>query len=214
MKFIKQMKKNLNEAQWVKWYWKWYFIALLFIALFFAALTVGWLGFMPSFEELENPKSKLASEVISADQKVLGSFYLENRSNVHYSELSPWLIKALIATEDFRFEQHSGIDGRALVRVLIGMVTGTNKGGGSTITQQLAKNLFPREEHHTLFGTGFAKLKEWITAIKLERNYTKEEILALYLNTVDFGSLAYGVKSASKTTKEFLSAVAKTVSAS
>ncbi len=193
------MKKNRNENEWVKWYWKWYFIGLLFMALFFTALTIGWLGFMPSFEELENPKSKLASEVISADQKVLGSFYLENRSNIHYSELSPWLIKALIATEDFRFEQHSGIDGIALFRVFKGMLTGTNKGGGSTITQQLAKNLFPREQHYTIFGTGFAKLKEWITAIKLERNYTKEEILALYLNTVDFGSLAYGVKSASRT---------------
>jgi penicillin-binding protein 1A len=193
------MKKNRNENQWVKWYWKWYFIGLLFMALFFTALSIGWLGFMPSFEELENPKSKLASEVISADQKVLGSYYLENRSNIHYSELSPLIIKALIATEDFRFEQHSGIDGIALFRVFKGMATGTNKGGGSTITQQLAKNLFPREHHYTIIGTGFAKLKEWITAIKLERNYTKEEILALYLNTVDFGSLAYGVKSASRT---------------
>jgi penicillin-binding protein 1A len=193
------MKKGLTENEWVKRFWKWYFITLLFIALFFTALSLGWLGFMPSFEELENPKSKLASEVISADQKTLGSFYLENRSNIHYSELSPWLVKALIATEDFRFEQHSGIDGRALFRVFVGMITGTNKGGGSTITQQLAKNLFPRERYYTIFGTGYAKLKEWITAIRLERNYTKEEILALYLNTVDFGSLAYGVKSASKT---------------
>jgi penicillin-binding protein 1A len=193
------MKKTRNENDWVKWYWKWYLIALLFIVLFFVALSVGWLGFMPSFEELENPKSKLASEIISADQKVLGSFYLENRSNVHYSELSPWLVKALIATEDFRFEQHSGIDGKALVRVALGMMTGTNKGGGSTITQQLAKNLFPREQHFSFIGTGFSKLKEWITAIKLERNYTKEEILALYLNTVEFGSLTYGVKSAAKT---------------
>lgn len=193
------MKKNLNENEWVKRFWKTFAFFLLFLALFFTALSIGWLGFMPSFEELENPKSKLASEVISADQKVMGSFYLENRSNIHYSELSPWLVKALIATEDFRFEKHSGIDGRALVRVFIGMITGTNKGGGSTITQQLAKNLFPRQHHYTLIGTGFAKLKEWITAIKLERNYTKEEILALYLNTVDFGSLAYGIKSASKT---------------
>ncbi len=189
----------MNENEWVKWFWKWFFISLLFIVLFFTLLSLGWLGFMPSFEELENPKSKLASEVISADQKVLGSFYLENRSNIHYSELSPWLVKALIATEDFRFEKHSGIDEKAMVRVFIGMITGTNKGGGSTITQQLAKNLFPREQHYTIFGTGFAKLKEWVTAIRLERNYTKEEILALYLNTVDFGSLAYGVKSASKT---------------
>ncbi len=167
--------------------------------LFFVFLSVGWLGFMPTFEELENPKSKLASEVISADQKTLGSFYLENRSNIHYSELSPWLVKALIATEDARFEKHSGIDGKAIARAVIGMITNKDKGGGSTITQQLAKNLFPREQHYTIFGVAYAKLKEWITAIKLERNYTKEEILALYLNTVDFGSLAFGIKSASKT---------------
>lgn len=188
-----------DEHSWVKWFWKRYFLFLAFLAVFFFLLSMGWLGFMPSFEELENPKSKLASEVISADQKLLGSFYIENRSNVHYNELSPWLVKALIATEDVRFEQHSGIDGKALLRAIFGMVTHTDKGGGSTITQQLAKNLFPRSSHFPIIGTAFSKLKEWIVAIKLERNYTKEEILALYLNTVDFGSLAYGVKSASKT---------------
>jgi penicillin-binding protein 1A len=193
------MKKNLTEDEWVKRFWKTFLFSLLFLAAFFTALSLGWLGFMPSFEELENPKSKLASEVISADQKVLGSFYLENRSNVHYSELSPWLVKALIATEDARFEKHSGIDGKAIARAFFGMVTNSDKGGGSTITQQLAKNLFPRKHYYTVFGTAYAKLKEWITAIRLERNYTKEEILALYLNTVDFGSLAFGVKSAAKT---------------
>jgi len=193
------MKKKLNEKDWIKRLWKTFILFLLFLALFFTALSLGWLGFMPSFEELENPKSKLASEVISADQKLLGSFYLENRSNIHYSELSPWLVKALIATEDSRFEKHSGIDSKAIARAVIGMITGTDKGGGSTITQQLAKNLFPRQHYYTIFGTGYAKLKEWITAIRLERNYTKEEILALYLNTVDFGSLAFGIKSASKT---------------
>lgn len=192
-------KKGLDENAWVKRFWKWYLVSLIIAALFFIALSIGWLGFMPSFEELENPKSKLASEVISADQKVLGSFYIENRSNVHYSELSPWLVKALIATEDVRFEQHSGIDGKALARVIFGVITNSGQGGGSTITQQLAKNLFPRRHYRTFIGTAYAKLREWITAIKLERNYTKEEILALYLNTVDFGSLAYGVKSASKT---------------
>jgi len=192
-------KNDLDENGWVKRFWKWYVISLVGAALFFIALSIGWLGFMPSFEELENPKSKLASEVISADQKVLGSYYIENRSNVHYSELSPWLVKALIATEDSRFEQHSGIDGKALVRAIFGVITNSEQGGGSTITQQLAKNLFPRKHYHTFIGTGYAKLREWITAIKLERNYTKEEILALYLNTVDFGSLAFGVKSASKT---------------
>lgn len=99
-------------------------------------------GFMPSFEELENPKSNLASEVISADQELLGKYYIENRSNIHYSDLSPNLVNAIIATEDSRYEKHSGIDVKALFRVTFGLVTGSNKGGGSTITQQLAKNLF------------------------------------------------------------------------
>lgn len=193
------MKKKLNEKDWIKRFWITYVCSLVFISLFFIALSLGWLGFMPSFQELENPKSNLASEVISADQKVLGGFYIENRSNVHYYELSPWIVKALIATEDARFEKHSGIDGKALMRVVFGMVTNTDKGGGSTITQQLAKNLFPRRHYYTPIGMGFAKLREWITAIKLERNYTKEEIAALYLNTVDFGSLAFGIKSAAKT---------------
>ncbi len=193
------MKKNLNEDDWIKRFWVTFTCSLVFIALFFTALSLGWLGFMPSFQELENPKSYLASEVISADQKVLGSFFIENRSNVHYYELSPWVVKALIATEDARFEKHSGIDGKALMRVLFGMVTNTDQGGGSTITQQLAKNLFPRHNYSTILGTGYAKLREWITAIKLERNYTKEEIAALYLNTVEFGSQSFGIKAAART---------------
>ena len=156
---------------------------------------------MPSFEELENPKSNQASEVISADQVVLGTYYIENRSNVHYNELSPYIINALIATEDSRFEKHSGIDTRGLFRVMFKniLIGQKSAGGGSTITQQLAKNLFPRKKHENKLTLIFAKLKEWITAIKLERNYTKDEILAMYLNTVDFGSNAFGIKSASKT---------------
>lgn len=198
---IKQKYKgrNLKESEWVKRFWKTYAFSFIGIILFFFMLSMGWLGFMPSFEELENPSNSLAAQVISADQVELGSFYIENRTNVHYEDLSPWLVKALVATEDARFEKHSGIDVQALARAVFGVAISTNKGGGSTITQQLAKNLFPRDEHYTRFGTAFAKLKEWITAVKLERNYTKQEIIALYLNTVDFGSLAFGVKSAAKT---------------
>lgn len=192
-------RKNLTEKDWIKRFWITFIASLVFIALFFTALSNGWLGFMPSLADLENPESKLASEVISADQKSLGAYYIENRTNVHYNELSPWIVKALIATEDARFSKHSGIDGKALLRVFFGMITGTDKGGGSTITQQLAKNLFPRTHYHTILGTGYAKLREWVTAIKLEKNFTKEEILALYLNTVDFGSQAYGIRSAAKT---------------
>jgi len=191
--------KQLKIGDWIKRFWISFVVFLCFIALLFFAISIGWLGFMPSFEELENPKSNLASEVISADQELLGKYYIENRSNVHYADLSPALVNALIATEDARFRNHSGIDGRAMIRVLFGMITKSNKGGGSTITQQLAKNLFPRKEHSNIFSTGFSKLKEWITAIKLERNYTKEEIIAMYFNTVDFGSNSFGIKSAAKT---------------
>jgi len=161
---------------------------------------MGWFGFMPTFEELENPKSNLASEVYSADQVLLGKYYIENRTLSHYNELSPYLVNALIATEDARFTEHSGIDFRSLFRVLIGVATfNKGAGGGSTITQQLAKNLFPRQENPGFFSLVFRKFKEWIIAIKLERNYTKEEIIAMYLNTVDFGSQSFGIKSAAKT---------------
>lgn len=184
---------------WLKRFWILYFAILGFIFLFFTAMSLGLLGFMPSFEELENPKSNLASEVISADQEVMGKYYIENRSNVHYSDLSPNLVNAIVATEDSRFHSHSGVDVKALFRVSYGILTGSNKGGGSTITQQLAKNLFPRKANRTFFETVFIKLKEWVTAIKLERNYTKEEIIAMYFNTVDFGSNSFGIKSAAKT---------------
>ncbi len=172
----------------------------LAIILFFLFLSLGWLGFMPSFEELENPRSLQASEVISDDGQVLGYIGLENRSNITYDQLSPNLINALIATEDVRFLKHSGIDPRSLGRVLFKTIFGGNRssGGGSTITQQLAKNLFPRE-HKSKLGTVFSKFKEWVVAVKLEHNYSKQEIMAMYFNTVDFGSNAYGIKTASKT---------------
>jgi penicillin-binding protein 1A len=154
---------------------------------------------MPTFEELENPKSNLASEIYSADGKLLGTYYIENRSNIHFRDLSPNLINALIAAEDIRFEKHSGIDGKALVRVVIGVLSGNTRGGGSTITQQLAKNLFPRKRNPSILDLTVAKFKEWITATKLERNYSKEEIIAMYFNTVPFGSQSYGIKAAAKT---------------
>jgi penicillin-binding protein 1A len=154
---------------------------------------------MPSFEELENPKSNLATEIISSDNKVMGKYFIENRSNIHYQELSPNAINALIATEDIRFEKHSGVDMRAVFRMVFGVFTGTSKGGASTITQQLAKNLFPRQKNPSKMNLAITKLKEWITAIKLERNYSKDEILAMYLNTVDFGNQSFGIKSASRT---------------
>lgn len=170
------------------------------IFLFFFGLSMGWLGFMPSFEELENPRSNQATEVISSDGEILGFIGLENRSNITYDQLSPNLINALIATEDVRFFKHSGIDARSLGRVLVKTLLGrhSNSGGGSTITQQLAKNLFPRERKRSL-GLVYSKFKEWIVAVKLEHNYSKEEIITMYFNTVDFGSNAFGIKTAAKT---------------
>ncbi|MEI6433833.1 MAG: transglycosylase domain-containing protein [Bacteroidota bacterium] len=190
---------NSQTRKYLKGFWISFTAIIILIALFFVAVTYGVFGKMPSFEELENPKSNLATEIISCDGKLLGKYYIENRSNTPFQELSPNVINALIATEDARFEKHSGIDAIAIFRVVWGMATGMSKGGGSTITQQLAKNLFPRKQDRSLVETALIKFKEWITAIKLERNYSKDEILAMYLNTVDFGSQSYGIKSAAKT---------------
>ncbi len=197
----KSSGNSTNFKIYVKRFWIFVASAFLFIVLLFTMLSLGWLGFMPSFEELENPKSNLASEIITADQQILGKYYIENRSNTHYNELSPALINALIATEDARFEKHSGVDMRSIFRVLGKTIIGRNKssGGGSTITQQLAKNLFPRDKNQYKILMVFTKLKEWIVAAKLERNYTKEEIIAMYFNTVDFGSNSFGIKTAART---------------
>ncbi len=179
-------------------FWMIVVILFLFTVLFFYGVARGWFGAMPSFAELENPKSNLASQVISSDGVLLGTFFIENRSNVDYRDISPNLINAIIAIEDVRFEKHSGIDQRALARVAFGVLTGNSKGGGSTITQQLAKNLFPRGNLNTP-QLILRKFQEWITAVKLERTYSKEEIIAMYLNTVFYGHNAYGIKSAAAT---------------
>lgn len=197
-------KSKKNDSQfkfYIKRFWIIYTFIFLFIVLLFTFLSLGWLGFMPSFEELENPKSNLASEIITSDQQILGKYYIENRSNSHYQELSPSLINALIATEDARFEKHSGVDTRSILRVIGKTIIGRQKssGGGSTITQQLAKNLFPRKKNQSVFMMVITKFKEWITAAKLERNYSKEEIIAMYFNTVDFGSNSFGIKTAART---------------
>ncbi len=172
---------------------------LAFLILFFICVATGIFGTMPTFDELENPKTNLATEIYSCDGKLLGSYYVENRSNVRYSELSPYLPEALISIEDERFTEHSGIDEKALFRVAFGVLTGKKKGGGSTITQQLAKNLFPRGENLSTPRLVLRKFQEWITATKLEHNYSKEEIIAMYLNTVAFGHNAFGIRSAAKT---------------
>ena len=172
---------------------------LLLIVLFFFCVAKGIFGTMPTFEELENPRTNLATEIISADGKILGTYYYENRSNVRYAELSRYMPEALISIEDERFTEHSGIDERALFRVAFGVLTGRKKGGGSTITQQLAKNLFPRGENLSKPKLVLRKFQEWITATKLEHNYSKEEIVAMYLNTVAFGHNAFGIRAAAST---------------
>ncbi len=191
-------KPNTGANRLISFMWFSFVGGVIFVGLFFYTISIGLLGFMPSFEELENPKSNLASEIYSADQVLLGKYYIENRSNIGFDELSPYLVEALVATEDARFYEHSGIDLRALARVFKGVITGNRAGGGSTVTQQLAKNLFPRQQLSKLELVS-QKLKEWVIAVKLEYNYTKNEILAMYLNTVTFGSNSYGIKTAAKT---------------
>lgn len=172
-------------------------VALVIILIF--SIGLGLFGKLPSFRDLENPKSNLASDVISDDGAVLGSYYVQNRSNVRYDQISPNVINALIATEDIRYYSHSGIDFKRVFTIVFYNLMG-NKQGASTITQQLAKNLFPRQGVNGFFSTVIVKFKEWIIALKLERNYTKEEIITMYLNTVDFGSYnSFGIKSASQT---------------
>ena len=170
--------------------------------LAFFAIWNGWIGYMPDIEDLQNPISRFATQVYSSDGKVLGTWNLnkENRIVIPYKKMSPYLIKALVATEDERFYEHSGIDFRALGRAIVkrGLLGQTNAGGGSTITQQLAKQLYSEKASSTLERL-LQKPIEWVIAVKLERNYTKEEIIALYLNYFDFLHNAVGIKTAANT---------------
>ncbi len=191
-------EEKVNFKKYVFWFWS---VVLFFIAgvfLFFFLIANGKLGFMPSFEELENPKNVLASEIYFDDGKVLDRYFIrENRTFVDYNNLPPHLIDALIATEDVRFFKHSGIDLRGLVRVVKGIITNnSSSGGGSTLSQQLAKMLFPRDRFTSKFELVLRKFKEWVIAVKLERSYTKEEIILMYLNKYDYLNNAVGIKSA------------------
>ena len=185
------------------WFWSIYGFCVLAVAIFFILLSYGVLGFMPTFEDLENPKSSLASDVISEDGVTFGKFYVENRSQVEFEDLSPYLVNALISTEDERFYDHAGIDFRGLLRVLVKTaILQQDAGGGSTITQQMAKLLFHADKEHlaqTKWERYTQKIKEWVIAVKLERSYTKEEIITMYLNRVAFIYDAYGIESAAWT---------------
>ena len=171
-----------------------------FIGLFLVVslTSIGFFGPLPTFEQLENPKNNLATEIISEDGVLLGKYFFENRSNVKYHELPENLINALISTEDIRYMSHSGIDVRSLARAIFGLISGgKSSGGASTITQQLAKMLFTEKPSSGLQRV-MQKFKEWIIAIRLERQYTKDEILAMYLNRYDWVNNAVGIKSAAQ----------------
>ena len=190
----------------IKWFWILFTVP---VASFMLLIGLVWaFADIPSFEELESPDSKLATQVIADDGRtILSTFHIENRSYVRYDELSPNLVYAAVATEDVRFFKHSGIDFKSLGRVLFKTLLGgvSRQGGGSSITQQLAKTLYPRADVSSRIpGVSkvkmvWIKLKEWITAVKLERNYTKDEIMTMYMNQVFFGSNAYGIKAAAQT---------------
>ncbi|MCF8357680.1 MAG: transglycosylase domain-containing protein [Prolixibacteraceae bacterium] len=191
-------KKNFRK--YARGLWIMVGLLVVLIVVFFYFIAAGKLGFMPSFEELENPKSMVASEIISGDNELLGKFYQhENRTLVEFDDLSPNLVNALIATEDERFYKHSGIDFRGLLRVVKGVITrDTGSGGGSTISQQLAKLLFPRESNRGI-RLVIRKFREWVIAVKLEKRYTKEEIITMYLNKFEFIFGAFGIEVAAKT---------------
>ncbi len=185
------------SAKLVPIFWKVFFYSLGAFLLFLVLINLGVFGSLPSLKELENPSITLATEVFADDGTPMGKFYKDkgNRSNVEFKDISPNVVNALVATEDARFYEHSGIDGFSVMRAVVKL---GKDGGGSTITQQLAKNLL--EQGSKNFIRRFIeKLKEWIIAIKLERNFTKQEILALYLNEVPFGDNVYGIRNASRT---------------
>ncbi|HIG32096.1 MAG TPA: penicillin-binding protein [Flavobacteriales bacterium] len=178
----------------------WLIVISPFIGLFLLVnlTSIGVFGDLPTFDQLENPKNSLATEIISEDGVLLGTYFKENRSNAKYKEFPENLIRAFISTEDIRFREHSGIDGRALLRAIVGVIMGnSSSGGASTITQQLAKMLFTQQPSS---GTArvMQKLKEWIIAAQLEKRYTKDEILTMYLNRFDWVNNAVGIKSASR----------------
>lgn len=190
----KKMKKYLRV------FWALVFAPFVLIFLLVFMVSMEWFGELPKIEDLQNPQINLATEIISSDGKILGKYYAENRVNVKYKDLSPYLVNGLIATEDARFADHSGIDLRGLFRVFFRTVIGGDQsgGGGSTLSQQLAKMLFPREKNQSKIRLAMRKIKEWTIAARLEKQYTKEEILTMYINKFDFINLAVGIKSASK----------------
>jgi len=194
-------KTKINRKKFNKYFWILFTVPFAILAFLLLLAAFGGLGYMPDIKTLENPKINLSSQLISEDGKVLGSFYYrnQNRTYVDYDELPPHLVDALIATEDKRFYRHSGIDAKGIARMIIknGLLMQRSAGGGSTITQQLAKMLF-HEPPRSMIGRILQKIKEWIIAVRLEKAYTKEEIITMYFNQCDFVNEAAGIKSAAQ----------------
>ncbi|WP_447635620.1 penicillin-binding protein 1A [Flavobacterium microcysteis] len=192
-------KNNTQQVKDVAYYnkkfWRIFLYTMGGVVLIFLFASWGLFGSMPSFEDLENPESNLATEIISSDGETIGKFYNENRTAIKYSDLPKHLVDALVATEDERFYEHSGIDARGTLRAVTSFGT---SGGASTITQQLAKMLFHKEGSRFLPFRMIQKVKEWIIATRLERQYTKQEIIAMYFNKADFVNNAVGIRSAAK----------------
>ncbi|WP_242120184.1 penicillin-binding protein 1A [Aestuariivivens sediminicola] len=193
-------KKGKQKAQdfskYIRWFWILFSAGIMSIVLLFMVASWGFLGELPDHTVLENPKTNLATEIISSDGTTLGKFYFDdNRTPIGYDELPKHLVEALIATEDVRFHSHSGIDARGTLRALVMLGGG---GGASTISQQLAKQLFTKQVSRSKFERAFQKVREWIIAIRLERQYTKEEIISQYFNIYDFLNNADGIRSAAR----------------
>ncbi len=192
----KKKKNTSGFFKFIKWFWITFGIGIF--ALFFVFLLASWgvFGEMPTFERLENPQTNLATEIISSDGETLGKFYLDdNRTDVAYEDLPKNLVNALVATEDARYYDHAGIDARGTLRAVFFL---GKRGGASTISQQLSKLLFTERASASTLDRIIQKVKEWVIAIRLERQYTKEEIIAMYMNIYDFHYNADGIRSASR----------------
>jgi len=198
------MKGDTNNKKYQIWFWAIFIFPFIVVITLFILISKGKLGPMPSFGELENPEYYLAAQVLSEDGVLLGKISIENRTWTEYKDLSHYVTDALISTEDIRYNRHSGIDIRGLGRAVVRTVLlGQSTGGGSTITQQLAKQLYPRDTARNSvlmknIKLSVSKFKEWQTAVKLERSYTKEEIITMYLNKFDFSYNAIGIRSAAR----------------
>lgn len=190
-----EAEKRRKYSKYKSWFWMLFALGISCIVFLFLLAGWGVFGPMPTFEELENPETNLATEIFSSDGETLGKYYNENRTPVKYENLPEHLVEALVATEDERYYEHAGIDARGTLRAAVFL---GKKGGASTISQQLAKLLFTDDVSRNPFARGIQKVKEWIIATRLERQYTKEEIITMYLNKYDFLYQAVGVRSAAK----------------